>query len=87
MFCAWRAALADEELLSDERGDMFPDDQDAVAKRETLVGIVGDCRIECGMADGDTRSRRNYPAHVLVRAVPHFDAEGGGGSGYPEGSD
>jgi uncharacterized protein YdeI (YjbR/CyaY-like superfamily) len=56
---------------------VLADDQNPVAQREALVGVVGDGRVGRGVADRDARGDSDDgPADVLVRAIPHLDPEG-----------
>lgn len=56
--------------------DVLADNENAVAQRETLAGIVVDGSVEGRMADGYAERCRHYPADMLVVAIPHFDSEG-----------
>ncbi len=55
---------------------MLADDQDAVAQREALIGIVRNRSVERRVAYGNARRSSDDPSDVLVVAIPHFDAEG-----------
>jgi len=53
--------------------NVFANNLNAVAKREPLVRIGGDGRIQRCVADSNAGSRRNDPPDVLVVAIPQLN--------------
>ena len=47
-----------------------------IPQREPLIRIIRNRRIHRGVSDHNACRRRNHPANVLIRLVPHLDPEG-----------
>ena len=61
---------------------MLLDHQYPIPQREPLIGIIRDRRVQRCMADSDASRRRNHPANMLIRLIPHLDPERGDCAGY-----
>ena len=55
---------------------MLPNNLYPIPQREPLIGVVRNRCIHRRMSDRNARRRRNHPANMLIRLVPHLDPEG-----------
>jgi hypothetical protein len=55
---------------------MLPNHQYPIPQREPLIRIIRNRCIHRGVPDRNARRRGDHPANMLVRLVPHLDAEG-----------
>ena len=55
---------------------MLPNHEYPIPQREPLLRIIRNRRIQRSVPNRHTRRRRNHPANVLIRLIPHLDPEG-----------
>src|SRR6185312_782728 len=55
---------------------MLPNHEYPIPQREPLLRIIRNRRIRRSMSNRDACRRRDYPANMLIRLVPHLDAKG-----------
>ena len=55
---------------------MLPNQEYPISQCEPLIGIIRNRRIQRSMPDRNAGRRRNHPSNMLLRVVPHLNAEG-----------
>ena len=55
---------------------MLPNNQYPIPQGEPLIRIIRNRRIQRRMPDRNASRRRNHPSNMLLRLIPHLNAEG-----------